>query len=66
MELIAEVGDVVMADGGGPVEVDPVSKSTKFRGAIFPLKNSDAESADSSEGAGGKISAWKLSAYNGV
>jgi len=35
----------------------------RFTGAIFPLKNSDAESEGSSEGAGGKISAWKLSAY---
>lgn len=55
------LNEEVVADGGGPVDADPVSRSTRFRGAVLPLKNSAAESAGSSEGAGGKMSAWKVS-----
>lgn len=65
-EAFGGSGDVtlkeeVVADGGGPVDTDPVSRSTRFRGAVLPLKNSAAVSAGSSEGAGGKMSAWKES-----
>ena len=43
--------------------LEPSPRSMRFTKADFPLKNSDAEREGSSEGAGGNISAWKLSAY---
>lgn len=55
-----------VADGGGPVEIDPVSRSTTFRGAVLPWKYSDAVSAGSSDGAGGNMSDWKVSALRGT
>ena len=41
------------ADGGAPAVITPVSRLTRFGGAVLPLKNSLAESAGSEDGAGG-------------
>ena len=41
------------ADGGAPAVIAPVSRLTRFGGAVLPLKNSLAESAGSEDGAGG-------------
>lgn len=40
-----------------------MSRSTSFGWAVLPEKNSAAVSAGSREGAGGKMSDWKESAY---
>jgi len=47
-------------------EMDPVSRSTNFRAAVLPEKNSVDEREGSSEGAGGKMSDWKESALRGT
>lgn len=51
------------AEGGAPYEIAPFSRLTSFGGAVLPEKNSPAVSAGSAEGARGKISAWKESAW---
>lgn len=52
-------------EGRGLVDVVmvPFSRLTRFGGATLPSKNSRAERAGSDEGAGGKMSDWKESAY---
>lgn len=54
----AESGDCV------PAKVAPLSRLTKLGGMDFPAKNSPAERAGSADGAGGKMSDWKLSAWS--
>ena len=49
-------------EGAGALEIEPVSRSIKFAGAVLPEKNSGAVSAGVDDGAGGKMSAWKESA----
>lgn len=49
------------AEGAGPDDTAPVSRSTRFGGAVLPAKNSEAVRAGSSEGAGGKMSDWNES-----
>ena len=49
----ADMGVDDTAEGVGPDVIAPVSRLTRLGGAIFPEKNSDAERAGSSEGAGG-------------
>lgn len=49
------------AEGCGPDTVDPLERSTSFRGAVFPLKYSAAVRDGSTEGAGGYISCWNES-----
>lgn len=70
VEVEAEYGPELeedgIADGGGPVAAEPVSRSTKFLGAVLPLKNSEAVSAGSVDGAGGKISDWNESDFRGT
>lgn len=46
-----------------PVEIAPVSRSTRLGAAVLPEKYSDAVRAGSSDGARGKISDWKDSDY---
>lgn len=55
----AESGDWV------PAKTVPLSRLTRLGATILPAKNSPAERAGSEDGAGGKISDWKLSAYDG-
>ena len=57
------------AEGGGtedtvPLEITPLSRSTNLGAAVFPEKNSEAVSAGSSDGAGGKMSDWKDSDWS--
>jgi hypothetical protein len=52
----AESGDWV------PAKTVPFSRLTRLGATFFPEKNSPAERAGSDDGAGGKISDWKLSA----
>ena len=52
----AESGDWV------PANTAPFSRLTRLGATVFPEKNSPAERAGSEDGAGGKISDWKLSA----
>ena len=47
---------------GAPAETEPVSRLTRRGGAVLPVKNSAADREGSMEGAGGKMSDWKLSA----
>jgi len=51
--------------GGGPANVDPLSRLTSLRGTTLPLKNSAALREGSIEGAGGKMSDWNESACIG-
>jgi hypothetical protein len=53
----AESGDCV------PANVAPFSRLTRLGGTDFPEKNSPADKDGSADGAGGKMSDWKLSAY---
>lgn len=58
------------AEGGAdrgdwvPAKTAPLSRLTRLGVGVLPEKNSPAERAASEEGAGGKMSDWKLSAYN--
>lgn len=52
----AESGDCV------PAKVAPLSRLTRLGATDFPEKNSAAERDGSADGAGGKMSDWKLSA----
>lgn len=56
VEGSAEGGDCVLE------KTAPFSRLTRLGMTGFPAKNSPAETAGSSEGAGGKMSDWKLSA----
>lgn len=48
------VGAGAGVEGGGtPDEIAPVSRLTRFGGAVLPEKNSPAERAGSEDGAGG-------------
>jgi len=49
-----------------PAKMAPFSRLTRLGATDFPAKNSPAERAGSSEGAGGNISDWKLSAYGAL
>ena len=48
-----ETAGVGGAEGGGPVEIAPSARETRFGGAVFPEKNSPAVNAGSEEGANG-------------
>lgn len=66
LEGVDEVnGDVGAAEGWEPEVIDPSPRFIRLAGATFPLKNSDAESEGSRDGAGGKMSDWKPSACRG-
>lgn len=54
-------GGMEMLDGA-PAVTEPVSRLTRRGGAVLPVKNSPAVREYSLEGAGGKMSDWKLSA----
>ena len=62
----ASVGDNTegIAPGRGPDIVLPSARLMSLTGATLPLKNSAALREGSIEGAGGKISDWKESAYS--
>lgn len=66
---VVTVGVVKEGAGAGegwePEMVEPSPRFTRLTGASLPLKNSDAEREGSRDGAGGKISDWKLSAWRG-
>lgn len=47
----------------GPGAVEPLERSTRMRGADLPAKNSAAVREDSTDGAGGNMSAWNESAW---
>jgi hypothetical protein len=53
-----------IAPGRGPETVLPSARLTSLSAATLPLKNSAALREGSIEGAGGKISDWKESAYH--
>jgi len=55
-----------IAPGRGPEIVLPSARLTSLTAATLPLKNSAALRDGSIEGAGGKISDWKESAFRGT